>query len=309
MTIILSLISIFLLLLLYQQYLSRNKLHRDVQYISAKINALTSSRSTERILLQTEDKQLQQLLNEINHLLDDHQEFIADNARMRASTNRMLTNISHDLKTPLTVILGYIENLQHDMQYTAAERAVLLERAAAKVVGAAGLINTFFDLAKLESGDWELDEKRIHANEVCRQVILGYHDTLTVQEFDVSIDIPEEPLYFYGDEEAFTRVLNNLLSNAIRYGSDGKFIGLALSAYNGTLTIEVSDKGPGVEASAQNRIFERMYTSTVSKNTSGKGSGLGLTISKRLTEQMNGTIDYISAPYQKTAFILTFPQG
>ncbi|RCW76986.1 sensor histidine kinase [Saliterribacillus persicus] len=306
MIVILSIIILILLLLLFQQYHSKRSLDKNLRYISNKINLIISNESSDRILLITEEKQVRQLLIEINQLLDYHQEYLADNNRMRMSMNRMLTNISHDLKTPLTVVVGYLENLQYDNDYTPEERTALIDKVSVKVINVAGLINKFFDLAKLESGDWQLDFRRIHINELCRKVVVGYYDTLINKGFDVAIDIPKEPIYLYGDEDALNRVLHNLLSNAMRYGKDGNFVGLTVSQENENVTIEVTDKGKGIPHSEQDRIFERLYTVKDSKSEFAEGSGLGLTISKRLIEQMNGQIEFSSAPYSLTTFTLTF---
>ncbi|MBM7541281.1 sensor histidine kinase [Amphibacillus cookii] len=306
MIIILSIIILILLLLLIRQYLSKRRFDSNLRYISNKVNHLISNDSLDRILLMTEHKELRGLLIEINHLLDYHQEYVADNARMRMSMNRMLTNISHDLKTPLTVVLGYLENLQYDKDYTPKERAAMVAKVSVKVIDVTSLINKFFDLAKLESGDWKLDFKSIHINEVCRKVIVDYYDTLVHKGFDVEIDIPKKPLYLYGDEDALIRILNNLLSNAIRYGKDGNFVSLILYEDNELVTIEVSDKGKGIVHSEQDRIFERLYTVKDSKSEFTQGSGLGLTISKRLTEQMQGKIAFSSVPSNRTTFVLTF---
>ncbi|MDL4839841.1 sensor histidine kinase [Aquibacillus rhizosphaerae] len=309
MNVILSIIILILLLLLIRQYLSRRSITSNLRYISNKINDLTSNDSSDRILLMTEHIEIREFLIEINQLLDYHQEYLADNARMRMSMDRMLTNISHDLKTPLTVVLGYLENLQNDKDYTPEERDALLTKVSVKVVDVANLINKFFDLAKLESGDLQLDSRRIHINEVCRKVIVGYYDTLIHKGFDLDIDIPKQPLYLNGDEDALTRILNNLLSNAIHYGKDGNFVGLTLSEDNETVTIKVSDKGKGILHSVQDRIFERLYTVKDSKSEFAHGSGIGLTISKRLTEQMQGDIEFSSVPNSLTTFILSFKKA
>ena len=306
---ILSITILILLLLLLQQYLSKKRFSSNLRYLSKKINLLISNESADRILLMTEHKELRELLMELNQLLDYHQEYLADNARMRMSMNRMLTNISHDLKTPLTVVLGYLENLQFNKDYTPEERDALLAKASVKVIDIASLINKFFDLAKLESGDWQLDSKRVLINEVCRKVIVGYYDTLIHKGFDVEIEIPKEPLYLYGDEDALIRILHNLLSNAIRYGKDGNFVGLKLYENNELITIEISDKGKGIVHSEQERIFDRLYTVKDSRSEFIEGSGLGLTISKRLTDQMHGQIEISSVPYNRTSFVVSFKKA
>lgn len=96
--------------------------------------------------------------------------------------------------------------------------------------------------------------------------------------------------------------LNNLISNAIQYGFDGKMIGLKLRVDEKSVYIDVSDKGKGINEVHKDRVFERMYTLEDSRNTHYQGSGLGLTITKRLVEQMGGNISLDSKPFQKTTF-------
>ncbi|SDC36724.1 Signal transduction histidine kinase [Terribacillus halophilus] len=295
-----------ILLLLY--FRAKRKMNRHLQYMTEKLNAITAEDSTERLLLVTDDQQLRDLLNEINSLLDYHQESMADLARLRISTNRMLSNVSHDLKTPLTVISGYIETIQHDKQFSDEEKELLLKKVQVKVMDVAGLINTFFDLAKLEAEDWQLEMERIQLNELCRKVILGYYDTLTTKGFAVHIDLPEVSLHMDADAAALTRILENLLSNAIRYGKDGKTVGMTLWQDEENVYIEVWDKGKGIQETDNDRIFERLYTAEDSRTSSLQGSGLGLMIAKRLTEQMQGQIHFTSIPYTKTTFTLTFPK-
>lgn len=295
-------------ILLFLHYRTKGKMNRNLQYISEKLEAITATDSAERLLLVTDDQELRDLLNEINNLLDYHQESMADLVRLRISTNRMLSNVSHDLKTPLTVISGYIETIQHDKQFSTQEREVLLAKVQSKVMEVAGLINTFFDLAKLESEDWQLETERIQLNEVCRKAILGYYDTLTSKDFAVHIDLPEESIHIEADPAALTRILENLLSNSIRYGKDGKTVGMALRQDEENVYIDVWDKGKGIQKTDKDRIFERLYTADDARTSTTQGSGLGLMIAKRLTEQMQGRINFSSIPNMKTTFTLTFPK-
>lgn len=302
---------LFLLLLFvsYRYYKIRKAITQDLPYISDKLKRIRADQSTDRLLVMTDEKPLRELLNEMNALLDYHQEYTADGARIRMSMNRMLSNVSHDLKTPLTVILGYIETIQHDENYTPEERDALLAKSHEKVIEVARLINKFFDLAKLESDDWKIEMSPIDINELCRKTILGYYDTLATKGFDVAIEIPEEPIFINADADAVTRILENLLSNAIRYGKDGNMLGLNLRQDNGEVLIEVWDRGKGIKEKDIGKIFERLYTLDDSRSSSAEGSGLGLTIAKRLTERMKGQIEFSSIPFKKTAFTLRFKKS
>jgi signal transduction histidine kinase len=274
----------------------------EVKYIRNKLEKIVSEETGERLLLYTNYKYIKSLLIQINRLLDHNQKVIGNYNSIELSMRKMLSNISHDLKTPLTVILGYIEIINNDKNLTQEKIMNLLKTVNLKTVEVLDLINRFFELVKLESGDKKLSSSRIDICEISRKIILDYYEILINKEFEVVIDIPEEPVFVSGDEGAIERVLHNLISNAVQYGAHGKMIGLKISITEKDVCVEVSDKGKGINESHRDRVFERMYTLEDSRNTHYQGSGLGLTITKRLVEQMGGSIFLNSIPFEKTTF-------
>lgn|GEM_PF-3444088 len=110
------------------------------------------------------------------------------------------------------------------------------------------------------------------------------------------IKIPDAPLYVRGDAAYLRRILNNLLTNALRYGLDGKEIGIGLREDPGLVWVDVWDRGKGILAQDLPHIFERLYTGEASRNTSLRGTGLGLTIAKNLVEKQGGRITVTSTP-------------
>ncbi len=253
-------------------------------------------------MLNTDDKYIKSLLIQINRLLDHNQKIKGNYNSIELSMRKMLSNISHDLKTPLTVILGYIEIINNDKSLTSEKIMSLLKTVNLKTVEVLALINRFFELVKLESGDKKLNSSRIDICEVSRKIILDYYEILISKEFEVVIDIPDDPVFVSGDEDAIERVLNNLITNAIQYGSDGKMVGLKIRITDHDVFVEISDKGKGINEMHKDRVFERMYTLEDSRNTNYQGSGLGLTITKRLVEQMEGSISLNSVPFKETTF-------
>ncbi|WP_046226902.1 sensor histidine kinase [Paenibacillus dauci] len=296
-------IVMLLLLVVFQQHRYRQQ-QANLLYAYTKLKAITDQHTDEKLLLQTEDVHLKALLTEMNRLLDHNRKTTASYYQMEISIRKMLSNISHDLRTPLTVVLGYLEIILNDPDLTRAEVDVLLAKVHHKTIEVLHLMNKFFDLVKLESGDHEIEISQIDVSEICKANILGFYDILTAQEIEVVIDIPEDqPLMAYGNEEELHRILNNLLSNAIQYGSDGHVLGLSVYRHNDQhIGIDVWDKGKGIGEKHQDRIFERMYTLEDSRNRLYQGSGLGLTITKRLVEKMGGDISVISKPDEKTVF-------
>lgn len=302
MVIFLSIIIIGLLALNFLQYKSRNQHKENQTYIHKKLKQIIDEKTDEKLLLHTDDKDLKQILIEINRLLGHNQKMMASYNKTEMSMRKMLSNISHDLKTPLTVVLGYIEIMLNDPNRSTRETGELLQKVHGKTVEVLNLINKFFDLARLESGDKDLPLTRVNMNEVCQKNILHFYEVLTTKGIDVEIELPETIFYTLGNVEALDRVLNNLLSNAIQYGGEGKVLGLTLRSDEQSVYVDVWDKGKGISELDKDLVFERMYTLEDSRNKSYHGSGLGLTITKRLVEKMNGEISLNSKPYQKTTF-------
>ncbi len=274
----------------------------QLKRVHAKLDMILEQNTSEKVLLFTEDVELRQLLILINQLLEHNQRIQAERSGTEKSIRRMLSNVSHDLKTPLTVVLGYVETLSLDPGMKDEDRAEMLVKVQRKTNEVMDLIRQFFDLVKLESGDQPMPLTRVHVNEVCRRNMLDFYDVLTSAGFEVDIQIPEEPVYAYANEGAIDRILNNLISNAIRYGKDGNVVGLILRREQDAVCVDVWDRGKGIREIHQSRVFERMYTLEDSRSRSYQGSGLGLTISKRLAQSQGGDIRLYSRPYEKTIF-------
>ncbi|WCN36319.1 sensor histidine kinase [Aneurinibacillus uraniidurans] len=302
MVVLLSIIIILLLTINYIQFQSRKAQKRNLARMQEKLSSIVTNHTGEKLLLMTDDKELQLLLVEINRLLENNQKNIAAYHKTEQSIRKMLSNISHDLKTPLTVVLGCIEVMVHSSNVTEEERQKLLVTVHDKAIEVLDMINKFFDLARLESGDKDIQVTRVNISEICKKNILDFYESLTAKGFDVSLEIPEQDIYGMGNEEALGRILANLISNAIRYGNDGRVIGLTLRHDEQHVYIDVWDKGKGIHELHKDRIFERMYTLEDSRNKLYQGSGLGLTITKRLVERLGGTISLVSKPYEKTTF-------
>lgn len=295
-------INILLIAIVIIQYRARRTVKHNLKYITDKLETVMTSSREGQVLLVTEDSGVRTLLNMINQLLELKSKYEVDFTRTELAMRKMLANISHDLKTPLTVVLGYIEMITSQPDLEPEEQKRLLMKVHTKALEIVELINRFFDLAKLESGDQSIQLTRVEMNDLCRSSILMFYDLLQSSKLTPVIDIPDTKIYARGNEEALNRVLDNLLSNALRYGRDGDKIGLTLRCDESAVYVDVWDCGKGISQRDQQRIFERMYTLDDSRNQSFQGSGLGLTITKRLVEQMDGDISIRSKPFQSTVF-------
>lgn len=148
----------------------------------------------------------------------------------------------------------------------------------------------------------KLEEERLEIGELCRENVLGFYDVLSQKDYEVDLSIPEEKIFVRGDRSAIERILYNLLSNAIRYGGEGKYLGVALRKEEGMVRIDVIDKGRGIREEAAPYVFDRLYTGEDSRNREIQGNGLGLTIARNLARQMGGDITLSSQPGVRTVF-------
>ena len=180
----------------------------------------------------------------------------------------------------------------------------MLRKVEAKAKQVMELINQFFTLAKLEAGDTDITLCKINICELCRENVLEFYEILLQKEFQVELVIPETPVFVLGDKSALQRILYNLLSNAIRYGGDGKYLGVFLRKDENRAYIDVVDRGKGIEQEFAANVFDRLYTLEDSRNREIQGNGLGLTIAKNLAAQLGGDLFLNSVPNVKTTFTL-----
>ncbi len=290
-------ILVLFLIVLYQRFIFKRGIQAEIKRIDHKLEEISETDSDEKIMIFTDDPVLMGLGGQINRLLLERQKIKASFKRKEISSKKMLANISHDIKTPLTVISGYLEILRLN-----DPDDEMLKKVEAKTKQVMDLIDQFFTLAKIESGDTDIELCKIDINEVCRENVLEFYDILMQKEFEVDLYIPETPIFVQGDKDALQRILYNLLSNVIRYGIDGKYLGVILRQDKNSVYIDVVDKGKGIGQEFISNVFDRAYTMEDSRNKEIQGNGLGLTIAKNLAERLGGDISLSSTPNVQTTF-------
>ena len=291
-------VGILVCVILYQQFAFRTGTQAKLRAISDKLKEIIEKDSDEQITVFTENKDLMELAAQINALLEKYLKIKADYRRSEITSKKMLSNISHDIKTPMTVILGYLEIMQ--LSETLSDE--MLKKVERKAQSVMELINQFFTLSKIESGDMDIELSRVDICEICRESVLDFYELLSNKKFYVKVDMPETPIYIQGNKEALQRILFNLISNVIRYGADGKYLGISLQDDDRNVYVDVTDKGKGIDKAFADSIFDRLFTMEDSRNRNIQGNGLGLTIAKNLAQRLGGTITLESIPHVKTTF-------
>lgn len=293
------------LIIVLSKYINQS---RQLNKITGEISGFLEKGSSDTLLALSDEKEIQKLLVQINDLLERQNSLEMERKNQEDSNRKMLANISHDLKTPLTVILGYSEMIRNQEGISLDSIQQKVEKIYRKTTDVLEMINIFFDLVKIESGELALEMQELDLCEIARNEILNYYDMLQEGGFEVDIDIPEEEVQVEADKQAVKRILANLLQNAIKYGADGRYLRLGITWNEDYVMIQVEDRGKGIIEDSQDKIFERLVTLEDSRNKKYQGSGLGLTITKRLVEAMGGSIRVKSRPFVKTVFTVSLPK-
>lgn len=278
------------------------RLRKEIKKITWTTQEIQSGNFNMRYRMRTSWKSVESLGGELNRLLDYIQATFERAQFLEQERKRMIANISHDLRTPLTSLLGYMEALQRDKSLNEAEKEKFLQIAADKGNTLLILLQDFFELAKLEADHAEPELQRVDLSKVVQEALLGFYPEFIKAEITPKVNISEAPCYVRGEAAYLRRILDNLLSNALRYGQAGKEIGVAFREEPEVVWVEVWDRGNGISAEDLPHVFERLYTGEASRNTALRGTGLGLTIAKNLVEKQGGQIKASSSPGEKTIF-------
>lgn len=224
--------------------------------------------------------------------------------RQTEETNKQLmTSLSHDVRTPLTTLIGYLDAVQKGI-VTGEERDNYIETARRKSHSLKEYLDVLFDWFKLNSDEYAVKMVTVEAGELTRNILIDWIPVFEEMGIEYAADIPEQPFPVILDVDGYTRVLNNLIQNVVSHSRADK-AAVTLSQKEGFVEITVSDNGIGIDRKDLEHIFERLYKGDTC--CPGKGSGLGLSIIQQLTGKMNGKVTVRSMPGKGTAFSLLFP--
>lgn len=301
MALLFFIISMILLVLYFKEHNKIKKIESDYKYINAKLLDIINNSENNYILIPSDIKVVKETAKGINNLLEKFNDSQIDYNRNQKVILQIFTNISHDLRTPITVLKGYIEMLYLQSQKEDLPPAIhatieKMQRNSQELVHS---VNNLFNLAKIQSGDMVFHIQKVNLTQVCHEIILEFYTILEEEKFHVEVNIEDKPLYANVDIEAVGRILKNLIDNAIKYGNAGKFLGISLYKKDNHIYIEVEDHGAGISEKDKIHIFTRAYTADRKK-----GNGLGLAISQELANSMGGSISVVSIPQEKTVFTI-----
>ncbi|WP_239618887.1 sensor histidine kinase [Cohnella mopanensis] len=218
----------------------------------------------------------------------------------------LLSNLSHDLRTPLTLILGYAETIRagayKDEDELQSGAKIILQRSRYMD----NLLDQLLDISRQDEDLLELRFTLHNLSDMMRQIVADYLLILDGQDFTVEVDIPDRDVKIALNAPLIERAFRNLLDNAIRYGSEGHFLGIGLTEEEEEVYITIKDRGRGIAPEDQGRIFERFYR--VDGGRRSDGFGFGLSIVREIVESHHGSVQLSSTPYRETLFQVSLPK-
>ncbi|WP_414648739.1 HAMP domain-containing sensor histidine kinase [Clostridium sp.] len=217
---------------------------------------------------------------------------------------RMILDISHDLKNPLTSILGYSEFLLENDDITLEDKNKLLKVINNNSIRANDLIQDLFEFSRVESTEYKLDMGYHDIGEFLRELIAGYVPIMEQNGVLYEFDITEDEVKILFDKKNLDRALSNLILNSIKYNNPGITISIKLLVDNGNALIIIEDDGVGISKDFEGDIFEPFVREDVTRNSKTGGTGLGLAISKAIIEKHGGNICLVKDTDKGCKFII-----
>ncbi|WP_241958066.1 sensor histidine kinase [Staphylococcus equorum] len=277
--------SIFLMVLTVYLLLRLKLFKNELNNMKKQLQQYNKRSTNKKLDLTLFNKNIEQLGIEINKLIDIHTQIYSQYKQIELNKKWEIESISHDLRTPLTSVLGYIQ-MAEDPDINKEERLELLHLTKKQGERLEILINDFFELSTIESVDYSLKLETINIKKVIQEVIISLHDRFKSKNIDPIIDLPQQELEIVADLSAVTRVLENILSNAVKY-SEGN-VNIYLKEENTNVIVTIENNTSNLTQESVNQIFNRFYMADRSRL--GYGAGLGLSIAESFMEKMNGSI-------------------
>lgn len=268
--------------------LTRNKI-AYLEYLSNCLGEISTGNLDYRIEIIGEDE-LAQVAKSITHMENELKHQISAQMKVEKSKNELVTNIAHDLRTPLTSIIGYIGLIKAKGYHTEEEASKYLEIAYNKAEKLKIIIEDLFELTKLHQQGVQLKKTTISLSNLLNQLIEELMPLAQEKQIDIETYIDTNDTNIEVDIGKITRVFENLIENAIKYSPEGETIYIELKSTKEYIHVAVSNPTEMISQDEIDRFFERFYRADQSRNSHAGGSGLGLAIAKNIIELHGGQI-------------------
>ncbi len=281
---------------------------RQMRYLRQIVNAMRdiSAGDFDRTVPVEGDNELSEIALLLNRTTEEMRGVIAARDASEQTKNDLITNVAHDLRTPLTSVIGYLDLLQDHPELPDEKKREYLGIACDKARHLQDLIEELFGFTKLGHGELQIHRTPMDLKELLEQLLTELWPVFSqngmVCEFRC-----REPLPILGDGTLLARLFDNLLGNAIKYGAEGKKIIVEAKAAGDAAVVRVINYGKVIAPEAQEHLFDRFYRAEASRNSGTGGTGLGLAIARNIAQMHGGSVTVQSSLEEGTVFEVRIP--
>ena len=248
----------------------------------------------------------QHVISSVNALVDSAVQSMDDERKIEKSKDELITNVSHDLRTPLTSIIGYL-GLIEDKQYRSEEDILKYTHTAyEKAKQMKNLVEDLFEYTKVQQHGAPVNIMQIDLNQLLEQLTASFELEAQHRGIEITSHVEPDPLMLEADPEKLGRVFSNLVANAFKYGNGASYIKIDARQRGPVVVVKVSNDGTPIPAESIDHLFERFYRAEASRSRATGGTGLGLAIVKSIVDLHHGTVKAESNEHE-TSFIVTLP--
>jgi len=281
-------------------FFTSRTISRPIRQISDAAKVIADGEFDKRLAVRGRD--------EVGRLAVSFNEMAESLENQEKTRREFIANISHDLRSPLTSMRGFLTAVM-DGTIPPENRDKYLQIVLDESERMTKLANDILDISKIQSMDVELDLQAFDVNELIRRTLFTFEPRITGKGIALEVTFADERNVVFADEDKIRRVIHNLVDNAIKFTDENGRIQVETSAKNGKVTVCVRDNGRGISPEDRKYIFDRFYKADASRGEDKKGSGLGLSIVRAFVKAHGENITLESEPGQGCAFTFTLSEG
>ena len=228
--------------------------------------------------------------------------------KLENSRRSFVANVSHELKTPMTSIAGFIDGIL-DGTIPKSKQDYYLKIVSDEVRRLSRLVVAMLNMSKIESGDFEMKPKNYNISDQIIHILLPFEQKIEKKNIEIRGLENLEPHKVHADTDMIYQVIYNLFDNAVKFTNENGYIEVNVTEHNAYVEISIKNSGEGINADELSRVFERFYKVDKSRSLDAKGAGLGLYLVKMMVEMHGGNIVARSDSKTQAEFVFTLPKG
>lgn len=288
----------------YFVLISHNMVHY-LREIQAGIERIKEGDFDTNIRVVNEDE-LSKMANSINEMRYTIKELMEKERVVEKTKNDLITNVAHDLRTPLTSIIGYLELLQNEEIFEKETRKKYLNIVYEKAKRLQNLVVDLFDYTRYAKDGVTIRKRNLEWNRFVEQVLEEFYPNFQSANLEYEAILCKQEIYLMADGELLARAFGNLIANAIQYGVDGKLVIVKTARIGNEAMLSITNFGQVIPKQELSKIFEKFYRVETSRSMATGGTGLGLAITKNIISLHQGTIS-VSSNENGTTFKMSLP--